>query len=506
MPNSLGESALEETRGGAREQHALYLWERFGGYAAMLANRMMGDSDGKKDSIQDQSSEPHVVVECPSCCTKFAVETSLVASYEIPKFHCSRCDSVFELSARREQALRPALNDESQRWVLSDATEQGISPHGASHTASHTAPHSAPHNPFAQPQNKKETASALKPSDFTLGIAASEVPLEPRKPFAPLEERSGLALLGLRPSAAQAASSVLTRNETLTYIQDNITPDPTDDPFSLFDAPGAPITTAPAATPASRAVEQTQIDQPSAQRVAQTPLFETPAASAQPLIPVAPPENLPPQADAEVHDANTPVRRMRAKDLYRGWVTRLSPCNQGLVSLSTPIVVAFTTLFLLSYAARLAPLAIDKLFAATIPSFVTGKVAHVPPRELSIQEVSLEFEKTQSRETIAVVRGIVDNASTKTIGDVTIEALGFNSRGEVLIRAQAPLRSALAREKIGDLPLETVKKFQTSLSARNSAISQDEKVAFTVALLSDKIIDEDIAFFSARVFSVGEMR
>jgi hypothetical protein len=168
--------------------------------------------------------------------------------------------------------------------------------------------------------------------------------------------------------------------------------------------------------------------------------------------------------------------------------------------------VAFTALFLLSYTARFAPLTIDKLFAATIPSFVTGKVAHVPPAELRIQEVSLEFEKTQSRETIPVVRGIVDNASAKTIGDVTIEALGFNSRGEVLLRAQAPLRSALAREKISDLPLETVKKFQTSLSARNSAINRDEKVAFTVALLSDRSLDEEIAFFSARVFSVGEMR
>ena len=108
----------------------------------MLANRMMGDSDGNRDSIQDQSSEPHVVVECPSCSTKFAVETSLVASYEIPKFHCSRCDSVFELSVSRETVHRPAPTDDSQRWVLSDATEQ-------SHAQSR-----AQINPFAQRQTR----------------------------------------------------------------------------------------------------------------------------------------------------------------------------------------------------------------------------------------------------------------------------------------------------------------------------------------------------------------
>jgi hypothetical protein len=163
-------------------------------------------------------------------------------------------------------------------------------------------------------------------------------------------------------------------------------------------------------------------------------------------------------------------------------------------------------LCVLSYAARLAPRSVDSLLATTVPSFVTGKVPHIPPSELHIQEVSLEFEKTQSREILPVVRGTVHNTSEATIKDITIEALGFNSSGEVVVRAQAPLRSALAREKISDLPLETVKKFQTSLSARNSSIARGEKVAFTVALLSDAGVDNEIAFFSARVFSVGESR
>lgn len=40
------------------------------------------------------------VIQCPACNTKFAVETATVANIEDPRFHCSRCDNVFELNIR----------------------------------------------------------------------------------------------------------------------------------------------------------------------------------------------------------------------------------------------------------------------------------------------------------------------------------------------------------------------------------------------------------------------
>jgi predicted Zn finger-like uncharacterized protein len=455
----------------------------------MLANRMMGDSDGSNDSIQEQSSEPHVVVACPACSTKFAVEASLIASYEVPKFHCSRCDSVFEFSARRKADVQPAGITDSQTWVLTDTQNQN----------------SSTGNPFAQPRTRQETPSALKPSDFTLGAAASQTPLEPRKPFAPLEERAGLSILGLRPSAAQAASSVLTRQETLSYIQENITPNPAEDPFSLFDAPGTPISSTPAPPTAPREPSVSTLVSPHTappERIVVVP-DSTPINSVTSAPTIEPALQTAPQTST----LGSILRRAEVlPQLYRRWVARLSVPNQSLVRLSSPVVLACAVLCVLSYAARLAPRSVDSLLAASVPSFVTGKVPHIPPSELHIQEVSLEFEKTQSREILPIVRGTVHNASEATIKDITIEALGFNSSGEVVVRAQAPLRSALAREKISDLPLETVKKFQTSLSARNSSIARSEKVAFTVALLSDAGVDNEIAFFSARVFSVGESR
>jgi hypothetical protein len=95
---------------------------------------------------------------------------------------------------------------------------------------------------------------------------------------------------------------------------------------------------------------------------------------------------------------------------------------------------------------------------------------------------------------------------------VQLEALGFDEQGEIVARSQAPLRSALARERVSDLPLATIKKFQESLSARSANINSGEQVAFTIALLDAQtpsgtapITQAELAkirFFSARVFSV----
>jgi hypothetical protein len=152
------------------------------------------------------------------------------------------------------------------------------------------------------------------------------------------------------------------------------------------------------------------------------------------------------------------------------------------------------------------PQTLDSIFQTLVPSVITGKISRLPDPSLQVQQVTLEFEKTQSKETIPVVRGVINNTADNSIQDVLVEALGFNARGEVVVRAQAPLRSALARERISDLPLETVKKFQTSLSARNSTIGAGEKVAFTVALLPENGAANEVNYFSARIFSVGNSR
>jgi predicted Zn finger-like uncharacterized protein len=42
------------------------------------------------------------VVQCPACQTKFAVDSSAITAVSNPRFHCSRCDHVFSVSAIAE--------------------------------------------------------------------------------------------------------------------------------------------------------------------------------------------------------------------------------------------------------------------------------------------------------------------------------------------------------------------------------------------------------------------
>jgi hypothetical protein len=194
------------------------------------------------------------------------------------------------------------------------------------------------------------------------------------------------------------------------------------------------------------------------------------------------------------------------KGAFLSLTTNFSQRNRGLARLTLPLLATLAGLTVIGYSARLIPETIGSTFEAVVPSVISGKISRLPPPELRVQELTLGVERTLSKESIAVVRGYVVNSGDKKIGDITIEALGFNRRGDVVVSAKAPLRSALAREKIADLPLATVKKFQTALSASTSTIAASEKVPFTIALIADGTAPGEIAYFSARIFSVGEIK
>jgi predicted Zn finger-like uncharacterized protein len=42
----------------------------------------------------------HSIIQCPQCQTKFAVEKTSIQHLDAPRFHCSRCDSVFAFDAK----------------------------------------------------------------------------------------------------------------------------------------------------------------------------------------------------------------------------------------------------------------------------------------------------------------------------------------------------------------------------------------------------------------------
>jgi hypothetical protein len=145
-----------------------------------------------------------------------------------------------------------------------------------------------------------------------------------------------------------------------------------------------------------------------------------------------------------------------------------------------------------------------------MPSFATKTMPHVPPSALAIKGLKMNFETTSTDEAVAVVKGAVVNQSGSKFEGVEIEALGFNERGEIVFSSRAPLRSALTNEKIAELNLETAKRFQMELSAKDSSIASREAVPFAIALVDNRERDGEakttdlshVRYFSARIFSV----
>jgi len=169
-------------------------------------------------------------------------------------------------------------------------------------------------------------------------------------------------------------------------------------------------------------------------------------------------------------------------------------------------------LLVLSYSLRLNPQGFGSAFTSVLPGVLGSTPLDVPPAGLAVKNIALQFMRTETSEVVPVVSGTLVNGTDAEINGVTLEGLGFDVRGEVLLSSQAPLRSALTREKFDELSLDPVKKFQVSLNASKAAIAAGEEVIFSVALLGNKGAGDEIAlgdidlsevkYFSARVFSV----
>jgi predicted Zn finger-like uncharacterized protein len=401
----------------------------------------MDSFSGRDDDDTGDSSSPQIVVSCPSCSTRFSVDSDAVSAMEQPRFHCSRCDAIFGVAQAKlhEQQAAPELRKQTQH-----------------------AAEARPRTPYGTSRASAATPT-IKPSDFSLSGEAPVAAVEPSVCREP----------------SQAAMQPLSESPRSTVSGG----------WELFPSE-------PAETPAhEEIIEEVDIKNP----------FTTPSAPPKDILVESIRSN--PVTHSQLETARAPGN---LSPLFERLFGSFSPQSQGLIFMSTPLVAALALLLVFSYSSRISPVTIGATARWISPSFLSSAVPKLPPPGVSVKGLTLSYTKTQTRELIPVISGTVVNNTSETVDGVTLEGLGFNERGEVLLSSQSPLRSALSREKVSDLPLETVKKFQVSLSARKASIAPKEEVPFTLALLgrrdsSTNIEDTDLSalkYFSARVFSV----
>ena len=474
----------------------------------------MGSVDTKSyrqrstETLGFEAPAPHLVVVCPSCKTSFAVETAAVAALETPRFHCSRCDDIF---------------------VMKDAPSDllplgGVQVQSITHTGAH-ARHSQTRTSGPGPE------SLIKPSDFSLGSSTpSTHSFIEQNPVTSSEiapaERSQLSLLNRSIDDIQ--------EDALNEVFDNVfeptsftAPVEAEKPKEQFTPPRFVLST-PAPTVRTEQSRHAPVSSRQFVLSDPPPTLSEAVATPAPLPPhakkTAPPSQHEPlknpqplrqvsQRETETYRPTPPARKSDST-LPEGARTekRSSRRIQGLISMSTPILGTLAVLMGVSYCARLSPHSIDSLATYATPSVVRESTQTLPPSALAVKNLHLSFKKTRNKEVVAVVSGTVLNESGKRFDDVELEVIGFNERGQIIASSRAPLRSALTNEKISENSLDAVKRFQTTLAAKDSSITAREAVPFSVALLDGRELQRDsestdvdashVRYFSARIFSI----
>jgi len=454
------------------------------------------------DTVGFEAPAPHIVVVCPSCKTSFAVETAAVAALETPRFHCSRCDDIFIMKDAPANML-----------PLGGVNVQSLT-HGA---YTHRPPQSRVRGPVPE--------SLIKPSDFSLGTntAAPKAFIEPNfdAPAEPsFSTRSELSLLSRNVEDTRIEESTVEEEFAFKapVATSVVETSPSIQPPSQTNAFVVTPAAAPAQPLSSRQFVLADPPPTLPEHALSQPRAKTPTAPAQK------PASTPPTATPTVQPLNetesyrpTPQpRRNETPNVRPSDSQRFSIRTQSLISMGAPILASLAALLGLSYCAQVSPQSVDALVQYVTPSVLKESAQSTPPSTLGVKNLRISFKKTRNREFIPVVTGTVTNESGRAFEEVELEVIGFNGRGEIIASSRAPLRSALEKENVSELSLETVARSQQELSAKDSSIKAREAVPFTIALLNGRQMDEgvnvaefdpsQVKYFSARIFSVKRPR
>ena len=126
-----------------------------------------------KQAYNAQQSK--VIIQCPECQTKFAVESSHLKELDLPRFHCSRCDHVFSLdpNAIAEDHINPpAPARDTDPLFSGDPLRQSDPRSGADEPAQRKEP---PTRSIQIPRYDKPISASAPHESDTLGFGADQM-------------------------------------------------------------------------------------------------------------------------------------------------------------------------------------------------------------------------------------------------------------------------------------------------------------------------------------------
>ncbi len=472
-----------------------------------------------------------MIIQCPSCTTKFAIEAATVDELEAPRFHCSRCDNVFNFDdappsirpieeprapqsrgEAGESTREPSLDSRGggRQLPLPTRALQIPAPLGIGHAIR------PPHEDFHPHESAGFEHSEHNSSSLTRSSHDEERQQHSSQPWASLSEAyfseevsddrgPSYGNLSQEESSAGWFADETTHGNSSGNISGTNVSDTAVLPVSFAPmSPRESISHAPATTlRAAGEAFPSPINKPQAftfpglafvkslsERRRQRQLQKSIAAPREKSAR----ENL----HISAQSGTDSTRRDPALGRLSGsrWA--------GLLTLALPICAFFILLGIFTALPWIAPSASIEITRQLFPA-----APQVAPPGLFLKNMKFRIVTLETGERAALITGSILNESTTNIREAKIEGALFDASGRPLILTRVSASSPLARGRIRSLTPELIRSSQNARTPSDFMLRSGSNQDFALVMMSEtgglvgsRVLDQ-AKHFSARVFSVN---
>lgn len=400
------------------------------------------------------SKDKQIIIQCPSCQTKFALDAEVLEGVDEPRFHCSRCDHVFNMEESKPPFVS-ALEDSSINEAAGNVTGPDVDfappppprPRAQIPSRSLEIP-AKPHEPLrASPPHERVTDEFsfgdAQGSQMEFDFGALDRAIENRLAFHE-DSSSERSRFPMRPISMESESSPPSEEDLPASKQ--------------YDFIAEPLP---------------REDFTSLKRTAP----ETELASAPDLFPGA------------AIDSTTISASARAS--YCDW--------RGVWFFAAPLAVFLVFLAVFSFSMRANP-----ALAAWVSQSFFSSAPRLAPPGLYIKNSRISTVTLDNGERAHIVSGKVVNNTNHIFRQIALEAISFDETGQILAKTRIDGSTTLAKTRIKSLIPDMIRAIQKARPAKNWRLTPGEEHNFALALGLDNLSDEISRgkFFSVRIYSV----
>lgn len=387
--------------------------------------------------------EPKTIVQCPSCQAKYALDSGAVSAIPNPRFHCSRCDNVFEMQA--QTGLPPAKHLKLSKQA-------------------------------AAPTPEPEVNSSVEDFDFEefSGAEDSAESMHYEPTPEPTTENPAPVSTTFAPTPASPPRWSLTD-----------APQP-----STINQPPPPVARAEASARTLNIPRKFQSGLVSAPHEAQDkkPSFQTSFSFDRPRTNAAELPQEQPLREPVAPRSKISLPKLRpARNGHSPWL--------NLMGFASPILVLLAIMAGLSFYLISHPQTAAKLSLAIFKG-----LPRTAPDGLLVEKVNFKPITLDNGDMVYLISGQVVNNSEETLRDVKVEGLAFDKHGNLIEKLLTHSGTTLGKTRVQSLSTEMINNLQSAKVSKLGPLQPGQKQDFAIALMNPDVSKAN--YFSARIYSV----